>query len=353
MLLDSVVDYTSQRLSRPDVGIGVIGCGGIIEHHLQAYVDAGLKVVALCDLQLGRAEKCRSKYFPNASVTDNYQELLRDHRVEVVDVATHPDQRMPILRDAILARKHVLSQKPFVLDVDEGYRLVDLAEQKKIQLSVNQNGRFAPHFLLARKLIAHGALGETFASHLSVHWDHRWIESTVFNEVKHLILYDFAIHWFDIVRCLMLGQQPRFVFASTHRAHGQTAKPNMLGQAMIDWDAGQSSLVFDGNVPFGPHDRTYVAGTKGSLLSEGIDYHHQSIRVAIGETTTQPTLQGRWFSDAFRGTMVEFLLSLEQNRVSELNARDNLRSLELCFAAVASAQDGERKVPGQIRRLPD
>jgi predicted dehydrogenase len=45
--------------------------------------------------------------------------------IEVVDIATHPADRVPLLHAALNARKHVLSQKPFVLDLDEGERLVD------------------------------------------------------------------------------------------------------------------------------------------------------------------------------------------------------------------------------------
>jgi predicted dehydrogenase len=42
------------------------------------------------------------------------------------------------------AKKHVLSQKPFVLDLDTGARLADLADEMGVKFAVNQNGRWAP-----------------------------------------------------------------------------------------------------------------------------------------------------------------------------------------------------------------
>ncbi len=48
--------------------------------------------------------------------------------IEVVDIATHPDVRAPIIKAALDAGKHVLSQKPFALDLASGERLVKLAE---------------------------------------------------------------------------------------------------------------------------------------------------------------------------------------------------------------------------------
>jgi hypothetical protein len=50
--------------------------------------------------------------------------------------------------------------------------------------------------------------------------------------------------------------------------------------------------------------------------------------------------------------MSELLLSIEEKREPSHSARDNLKSLALCFAAVASADEGKPMVPGKVRRLP-
>ena len=74
--------------------------------------------------------------------------LTRDD-IEVVDIATHPHERVAhSSKAAIAAEKHVLSQKPFVIDLDDGEKLVDLADKNNVKLAVNQNGRWAPHFSL-------------------------------------------------------------------------------------------------------------------------------------------------------------------------------------------------------------
>ena len=108
----------------------------------------------------------------------------------------------------------MLSQKPFVLDLDVGQELVDLADKCGVKLAVNQNGRWSPHFSYMRAAVADGLLGELSGIHMSVHWDHTWTEGTEFEKVRHLILYDFAIHWFDMVNCLLADKTPKRVFAS-------------------------------------------------------------------------------------------------------------------------------------------
>ena len=50
--------------------------------------------------------------------------------------------------------------------------------------------------------------------------------------------------------------------------------------------------------------------------------------------------------------MGELLCAIEEGREPQNSARDNLHSLEVCFAACASSLDGAPKIPGEVRRLP-
>jgi hypothetical protein len=56
---------------------------------------------------------------------------------------------------------------------------------------------------------------------------------------------------------------------------------------------------------------------------------------------------------AFMARWGELLSSIEENRTPRNNARDNLQSLAFCFAAIASATEGQPKTVGQVRRLPE
>ncbi len=349
----ATLNYRPLKLRGAAPNIGMIGCGGITPHHLRAYRKAAFPVTALCDLDLAKAEARRAKYFPQAKIYSDYRQLLADDSIEVVDITTHPPQRPPLIAAALRAGKHVLSQKPFVLDLDEGLRLIELADQCGRQLAINQNGRYAPHFSYAREVVDTKLIGEIFGAHLSCHWDHTWVEGTEFENIKHLILYDYAIHWFDIVCCFLKGKTAKRVFASTARVPGQQLMPNLLGQALIEFDGAQSTLAFDASVPAGSQERTYLSGTQGSLVSVGSGNQAQRLTVSVAEGDWSPKLKGKWFPDGFQGTMAELLGAIEDQRESTINARDNLPSLELCFAAIKSAETGQPVVPGTVRKLPE
>lgn len=343
--------YRPRNPKRYRPAIGLIACGGITQSHLRAYKGAGYRVVALCDLVREKAEKRRDEFYPDADVYTDYRQLLKRDDIEVVDIATHPPERLPLIRDALLAGKHVLSQKPFVLDLDAGQRLVDLAAKQDRRLAVNQNGRWAPHFSWMRHAVARGLVGEPFAAHLAVHWDHGWTAGTPFDDVHHLVLYDFAIHWFDILTQLMHGKTPRRVFATLTHAPGQKPKPPLLGQVLVSYDDAQASLVFDASVRHGHLDTTYVAGTEGTLASSGADIGKQRVTLTTRRGVATPELEGSWFPNGFHGTMAELLCAIEEGREPSNSAAGNLASLALCFAALRSAETGKPQVPGTVKRL--
>ncbi len=302
-------------------GIGLIGCGAISCEHLTAYRGAGYEVIGLCDVNLEKATKRKKEFFPQATIYTDYTQLLANDEIEVVDIATHPPDRPPIMRAALRAGRHVLSQKPFVLDLDVGEQLVELADKHGVRLAVNQNGRWAPHYSYIRAAIKAGLIGQVAAAHLSVHWDHTWVKGTRFENIYHLLLYDFAIHWFDIVQCFLAPQKPRRVYASVARWPGQPVAPPLLAQALIEFDSAQASLAFDAFACHQPEDRTYVAGTKGTIISRGPDLRRQSVRLETSDGVSEPELEGVWFPDGFHGTMAELLCSIEENREPTISAR--------------------------------
>jgi predicted dehydrogenase len=277
--------------------------------------------------------------------------LARDD-VEIVDISTHPPERAALIDAALRAKKHVLSQKPFVIDLDVGERLADLASEMGVRLAVNQNARWAPHFSYIREAVYAGLLGTIDGVHCDVHWDHSWVKGTVFESVRHLILYDFGIHWFDFVATIMHNAPARRVYASMAKSATQTIDPPLLAQAIVEFESTQATLVFDGYTRFDRLDRTLVVGNHGAIRSEGPTTEHQRVEMTTIEGVARPKLKGGWFPDGFHGTMAELMAAIAENREPSNSARNNLNSLALCFAAVESAERGEPVKPGSIRRLP-
>lgn len=330
--------------------IGLIGTGGISAAHLDAYRNAGWQVAAVWNRTRAKAEEKAAEFCPNARIEDSWQTLLADSDIDVVDVTLHPEHRAPIIAAALKAGKHVLSQKPFVSDLDIGQDLVKLAEDQGVKLAVNQNGRWAPHMAWMREAVTTGLIGEVVSVHTAVHWNHGWTAGTPFDEMDDLVLYDFGVHWFDFLASLV-GERAKCIVATATHAHGQSNKVPLLAQALVQLDGGQASVVFDGGASHGALDTTYVAGTEGSLTSMGPDLSVQSVTLTTLQGVARPQLKGQWFNDGFRGAMGELLCAIEEDREPSNSARGNLLSLALAFAAVQSRINGQVCAVGAARKL--
>jgi predicted dehydrogenase len=320
-------------------GIALVGAGGISAAHLDAYARYGLSVLAICSRDLERARARRGAYFPAARVTDDFDSLLRDLNVSVLDIATHADVRLDLMRRALNADKHVLSQKPFVDNLKDGHELVELAARRNLKLAVNQNGRWAPHLAYIREAVHAGLIGEVTGVHVEIRWNHGWIAGTSFEAMEDLILWDFGIHWFDFLASV-IGDRARLVHATTARAAGQSARPALLAQALVAFDGGQASLVFDGATRYGARDSTSVIGANGLASSQGPDLGHQAVELHTEAGVARPRLTGAWFNDGFAGAMGELLCAIEDGREPLNSAGGNLASLKLCQTALRSVRTG-------------
>lgn len=332
--------------------IALIGCGGITALHLAAYRDYGWDVVAMMDLREEAAQARRDEFYPDADVYTELSDVLDRDDIDVIDVALHPEPRASAVEAALNAGKHVLSQKPFAIDLDVAERLVDLAEARGVYLAVNQNGRFAPHVAYTRAAIERGLLGQVGSIDLSVHWDHNWTAGTPFDKIPHLLLYDFAIHWFDMANCYLAGQQAKTVSAQVQRIAGQKAIPPLGGHAIIQAQDTLATLSFNGNTCAGPVDRSLIVGSDATIQSIGPNLNEQALTLYRDDEVLTAELTGQWFNDGFAGAMGELLCAIEEGRSPSNNARHNLHSLEIAFAAIASAEEGGQPIEvGSVRRL--
>jgi predicted dehydrogenase len=335
---------------KKDWRIGVIGTGGISDSHLNAYAQEGWKVSAIWNRTRETAEAKRDALAKGARIEEGWAQILSDPEIDIVDVTLHPEHRIPIVEAALKAGKHVLSQKPFVTNLDTGERLINLALDKGLKLAVNQNGRFAPHFHYIRSAILAGRIGVLSSVHARVHWDHSWTAGTSFDDLEDLILYDFGVHWFDFIASIA-GDRVKSVMATSSHATGQKNRTPLLAQALIRLDGGQASLAFDGFTRYGTIDETTITGSEGTIHSHGPDLNTQGVILTNSNGIEQPNLVGKWFDDGFRGTMAELMCSIEENREPMNSARDNLGSLALTFAAVQSRKENREIKVGSVRSL--
>jgi predicted dehydrogenase len=156
------------------LGVGIIGCGNISTTYFRlAPLFKGLEVRACADLNPAAAEGRAKEFGVKAQSVDA---LLANDDISVVINLTIPDAHYMTSSAALEAGKHVYSEKPFVLSVEDGLHLKALADGKGLRVGSAPDTFLGGAHQFARKLIDDGALGPVTAgtafvmSHGMEHW---------------------------------------------------------------------------------------------------------------------------------------------------------------------------------------
>lgn len=137
----------------------IVGCGKIADAHAsQIRRLKGSEIVGVCDTEPLMARQLGERFHVKGHYTD-FRELLDDARPEVVHITTPPDSHYKIANICLERGCHVYVEKPFTLNEGEARRLVALADEKKLKLTVGHDGQFSHVAKRMRALVQGGYLG--------------------------------------------------------------------------------------------------------------------------------------------------------------------------------------------------
>lgn len=350
------LDYLPRLPCSKDVPIGCIGSGFIMaDCHLPAYRQAGFNPVAIASRSPEHARQVAQRH--GLQAYDNYQTLLADRRIQVVDVAVPPDVQIDVIREIVKHHDHirgVLAQKPLGVNYAEAVEVVRLCEQAGITLAVNQNMRYDQSVRACKCLLDRGVLGEPVFASIDMRAIPHWMPWQ--ERLGWVTLRIMSIHHLDTFR-YWFGDPVR-VFASVRddpRTSRKFAHEDGICLYILEYASGMRAASWD-DVWTGPAlegaekdiaIRWRVEGLEG--LARGTigwpDYPHPTPSTLDFTTTHQPGywFQPRWrevwFPDAFVGTMAQLLCALEDNAEPEIGGRDNLKTMALVEACYVSARE--------------
>ncbi len=209
---------------------GVIGTGFIGPLHIEAVRRLGyVYVVALSDISLEVAKE-KAQQYGIPQYYGDYQELLANPDIEVVHICTPNHLHYTMAKEALLAGKHVLCEKPLSLRVEESQELVSIAQKANLVTGLNFNNRYYPLTYEAKQLVQSGVLGKVLAVHGAVQqdWlfkdtDYSWRLEPEYTGDSRAVS-DIGSHWFDLIEHIT-GEQVTEVSADFATFHPTRKKP--------------------------------------------------------------------------------------------------------------------------------
>ncbi|MFB9327857.1 Gfo/Idh/MocA family protein [Paenibacillus aurantiacus] len=140
------------------IRLGIVGFGRIVELvHLPLFKRLNqIEVAGIFDLTPQRQALAVKRGF---QVYDRLEALL-DAEVDAVLIATPPNSHAELAELALRRGKHVLIEKPVTMNAEESIRIRDIANQEERLVTVFHNRRFDSDYLLVKRILAEGVLGE-------------------------------------------------------------------------------------------------------------------------------------------------------------------------------------------------
>jgi len=147
-----------------EINIGVLGGDGRGTVSLLAHDPAqGVRIIAVCGLDLERLDIYKEQCGNDVFLTKDYRELLSREDIHAVFICTPDHLHFEHASAALRAGKHVFLEKPMTISIEDCDSLMRLAEEMDRKLFVGHNMRCFPVMKKMHSLIAEGRIGRVEA----------------------------------------------------------------------------------------------------------------------------------------------------------------------------------------------
>ncbi|MGG1575044.1 oxidoreductase [Fictibacillus sp. NRS-1165] len=293
----------------------------------------------------------------NVEVVDELESIMEDPDIELVVITTPNVLHYEMAKKSLQHNKHVIVEKPMVIDPDEAEELIALARENNRMLSVYQNRRWDNDFLTICKLLSEDTLGEIVE--YEAHFDRyrpevrdRWREKPGKGAG---MLYDLGSHLID--QAIFLFGEPEFVTANVFAQRKNSATDDyfhiIMGYENLRVILHSGSIVVDQ----GP--RYKVHGSKGSFIKYGIDGQEDALKAGkVPGSNEWGRDKEEWFGKltlSREGQQVEEIIEtvpgnyaayyeqvyehIKEGKACPVSGEDGLKTIRVIHAALQSSRE--------------
>jgi predicted dehydrogenase len=320
------------------IKVGVIGYGYWGPNLVRNFSECGVAEVAgVSDLRSERLAQASRRY-PSVKTSSDHHELLSDPSIDAVAIATQVSSHYELVLQALRAGKHVFVEKPLTETVEQGQRLVDEADRRRLTLMVDHTFLFTPAVRKIKELVAGGELG------LLYYYDSVRVNLGLFQHDVN-VLWDLAVHDISIMDYI-IEARPQTV-AATGMAH-VTGQPEdiayltcyfddrIIGHIHVNWLApvkirrtliggSQKMIVYD---DLEPSEKVKVYDKGITVLEPESVY-----RMMVGYRTGDMWAPQLGNTEALRSGVLHFIECIENGKRPLTDGQAGLNVVRILEAA--------------------
>ena len=333
----------------PPLRFAIFGAGSWSRMQLAAWREiGGTECVAIYNRTRERAEAFASDLGVPA-VYDDPEKLLREVNPDFVDNITEVGGHKPL---SLLCAKHripCICQKPMAASLQDARAMVAAFARAKTPFFVHENWRWQTPMRALFESLRAGIIGAPFRARLTmISGFDVWANQPALRELEQFIMTDLGVHLFDTARACF--GEARSVYCQTHRTLLPAVKGENVATLLLSMGEARTSVVIElayAKTPLErevfPQTQVFVEGPLGSLelsadhwlrvtTKKGTHtrrhapprYAWADPRYAVAHASMVPCLQ-------------DLLGALRGKSPGETTGADNLKTIELTFAAYESA----------------
>lgn len=162
----SSIEGLAMEIPQKKLRVAVIGCGSVSNRYIPHLQTSSLiEIVSFCDIKYERAVAQNKQYNVNATTYPHIDKMLAGEPFDMMITLTDMQVHGELNKKALMAGKHVWSEKPMANTYTEGKALFDLAKSKNLRIWGAPAVVNSPQFAFMSKCIREGQLGKVASAH--------------------------------------------------------------------------------------------------------------------------------------------------------------------------------------------
>ncbi len=346
------------------VRFGIVGCGAIHGTHADGILATpGAELAGFYDLVPERSERASARYGGRAA--GSLPELLE--HVDAVCICVPSGDHHTVGIEVAQAKKHVLTEKPIDVTVDQATALIDACDEAGVVLGVISQHRMAPDIQRVRDAAQSGDLGRLISADATIKWyrSQAYYDSGDWRGTWKLdgggCLMNQGVHYIDMIQWIM-GDAVA-VRALTRTVAHTGIEVEDLAYAIVEYANGGLGLIQGSTSCYpGFAERLEIHGTHGSAIIEADALKFWDVLAADDEpglygkgVMSQPAPNQSRFAaepgpppawgDLHAAQIDDFTRAIEEGRPPAITGRDALKPLQIILAIYESARRNGERVP--------
>jgi predicted dehydrogenase len=260
----------------------IIGCGKIADSHAsQIGRIKGCEIVGVYDREPLMAQQL-AKRFPIKKAFSSLTQLLDEARPDVVHITTPPQGHFDLAKTCLEYGCHVYVEKPFTVWADEAEKLIAIAKERQLKLTVGHDDQFSHVSRRMRSIVRNGFLGGSpvhMESYYCYEISKAGYSGALLGDKKHWVrrlpgklLQNIISHGIARIAEFLVGDSPEVItygFTSPLlRSMGETEIIDELRVIIHDVDGATAYFTFSSQMRPGLHGFRMYGSKNGLMLDQ-------------------------------------------------------------------------------------